>query len=638
MSLLVLDNIVKEYRNQCVLNGVSLRVERGERVALVGPNGAGKTTLLKIAMGLEHSDGGSAVTARNIKVGHLSQDLKDIASNNHETDTALHFEKVYKLEGKLRELEKQLDEHSTKSGSPLYKKLLDEYAKLVARYEALDGYTVETKIKKILLGLGLRQETLSTPLNRMSGGERMRVAIARILLEEPDLLILDEPTNHLDIQSTEWFESFLKSFKGGILFVSHDRYFLDRVATRVAELEKGSINVRSGNYSNYLAHKKQLSQFVANEQRRLRWTIRNTNEIVQGLKSRGNAKASKSREKEMQRLHKELSANLGAVKKQEHLHRTDGPKITFKKIRHVSKDIAWADNLKKAFGDVTLFSGASFHIRGGDRIGIIGPNGCGKTTLINMLLGNDQHYEGLLRLGGWVKYSYMGQEVLFENDRLTTLQLISSKRELAEKEARDYLARFQFYGDEVDKTIQVLSGGERVRLYLACVMLEDADCLVLDEPTNHLDMPARDAVEAALKEFKGTIIAVTHDRYYLTHCVQKILEIENGKITTYEGNYDFYKKVKFGIDEDSAEKKDSKPADRVNKNTNNKKPAPATAKNENPEKRRQEIEAQIIVLEDKIKEMEGLFDPSTPRDKYQEYSELLNEVNRLYSSWNDLVT
>ncbi|MDD4238411.1 MAG: ABC-F family ATP-binding cassette domain-containing protein [Desulfotomaculaceae bacterium] len=636
MSLLVLDNIVKEYRNQCVLNGVSLRVERGERVALVGPNGAGKTTLLKIAMGLEFSDGGSAVTARNIKVGHLSQDLKDIEASDNKIDTALHYEKVYKLEKKLRELEKQMDEQSKASGSSSYKKLLDEYSRLLIRYEAMDGYTIETKIKKILLGLGLRHETLSTPLNKMSGGERMRVSIARILLEEPDLLILDEPTNHLDIHSTEWFESFLKNFKGGILFVSHDRYFLDRVATRVAELEMGSISIRSGNYSNYLEHKKQLSQFVANEQRRLRWTIRNTHEIVQGLKSRGKSKASKSREKEIKKFNDELSISLGAVKKQEHLHRADGPKIKFKKLRHVSKEIAWADNLRKSFGDVTLFSGASFHISGGERVGIIGPNGCGKTTLINMLLGNDEKYEGLLRLGEWVKYSYMGQEVLFENDGLTMLQLISSKSDLQEAEARDYLTRFQFYGDEVNKSIEVLSGGERVRLYLACVMLEDADCLILDEPTNHLDMPARDAVEAALKEFKGTIIAVTHDRYYLTHCVGKIFEIENGKITTFEGNYDFYKKVKYGIDDENTEKKAPKPAERSSKNTSNKKQS--STKSDNPEKNRQEIEDQIISLEDKIKEMEGLFDISTSREIYQEYGNLLNEVDRLYGKWNDLIT
>lgn len=636
MSLLVLENIIKEYRNQCVLNGVSLRVERGERVALVGPNGAGKTTLLKIAMGLENSDRGSVVIARNTKVGYLSQDLKDLESCDDSAETAIHFEKVYRLERKIREIEKQMAELSQNSGTVLYKRLMNEYSRLLIQYEAMDGYTIETKIKKILLGLGLRQETLSIPLDRLSGGERMRVSVARILLEEPDLLILDEPTNHFDIHATEWFEGFLKKFNGGILFVSHDRYFLDRVATRTAELEKGTICIRSGNYSNYLEQKKQLSQFMFNEQKRLKWMIRNTNETVQGLKSRGKTKATKSREKEMKKLHDERKIRLGAAKQQEHFYRSDGPKIKFKKIAHVSKDIAWADNLKKSYGDVELFSGAGFHIRGGERVGIIGPNGCGKSTLINMLLGNDKDYEGFLRLGEWVKYSYMGQEVLFENEGTSIFQLINSKSKLQEKETRDYLARFQFYGDEIDKTIRVLSGGERVRLYLACVMLEDADCLILDEPTNHLDMPARDAVEEALREFKGTIITVTHDRYYLTHCVGKILEIENGKITTYEGNYDFYRQVKYGVEEERSEEKESRPDKSSGKNFSNKRQN--ITNRENPEKYRQEVEAQIIIIEDRIKEMEGQFDESTPREKYQEYGELLKDVERLYSEWNDLIT
>ncbi len=646
MSLLVLENIVKEYSNQCVLDGVSLRVERGERLALTGPNGAGKTTLIKIAMGLENADSGTVTTARNIKVGYLSQDLQDIAADDRKAETVVHYEKVSEIERRLRELEQQMAGNNKNSNEGLYGRLINEYSRLMTKYEAMDGYTIETKIQKVLIGLGLRRETLSTPLSRLSGGEKMRVLVARILLEEPDLLLLDEPTNHLDIRATEWFEGFLKKFKGGIMFVSHDRYFLDRIATRVAELENGSICVRSGSYSNYIQHKKQLSQFILNEQKRLRWTIRNARETARGLKSRGNIKASKSREKEIKKLSKELKNNLETVKRQEHLHRAEGPKIKFKKVRHVSKDIAWAENLTKSFGEVTLFTRADFHLMGGERIGIIGPNGCGKTTLINMLLGKDKDYEGFLRLGEWVRYSYMGQEVLFENDEMTMLQLILSQKEMQEREARDHLAWFQFYGDEVNKSIRVLSGGERVRLYLACVMLEDADCLILDEPTNHLDMPARDAFEAALKEFKGTIITVTHDRYYLTHCVDKILEIENGRITTYQGNYEFYKKVKFGIDEEAA-------ADRApgsgegtntnygnkgsnNKNYRNRRPEKSSDsfKNKNLEKKRQEIEAQIIILEAKLKEIEGLFDQDTPLEKYQEYDELMKEVDRLYSEWN----
>lgn len=633
MSLLILENIVKEYKNQLVLNGVSLRIERGERVALVGPNGAGKTTLLKIAMGLESSDSGDVTIARNIKVGYLTQDLKDVESGSGDNENILHYEKVYRLERKLRDLEKQMADLKDDSNSDSYAGLMNEYSRLLVRYEAMDGYIVETKIKKILLGLGLREETLDTPVSRLSGGERMRVAVARMILEEPDLLILDEPTNHLDIQATEWFENFLKKFEGGILLVSHDRYFLDRVATRVAELESGSICVRSGNYSSYMQHKEELSDFAEREQKRLRWNIKNTNEIVQGLKSRGNIKAWKSREKEMERLKAELKDNILSMKKREHLKKADGPKISFKKIKHVSKDIAWAENLRKSFDDVVLFEGANFHIRGGERVGIIGPNGCGKTTLINMLLGSDRDYEGFLRLGEWVKYSYMGQEILFENDSLTMLDLIMSMKEMPENDARDYLARFQFYGDVVDKTIDVLSGGERVRLYLACVMLEDKDCLILDEPTNHLDVPARGALEKALLEFKGTIIAVTHDRYYLTHCVDKILEIESGKINTYEGNYDIYREIKFGPDIETNDDNNIKPVQ-------NKYPGrtrQGSGKNQAPERTVQDMEAEIMGLETRIKEMESMFDKSTSPDKYREYNELLIEVDKLYGEWNALI-
>jgi len=635
MSLVTLENIVKEYRNQVVLNGVSLRVERGERVALAGPNGAGKSTLLKIALGLENSDLGSVTLARNIKVGYLSQDLKDVESVETKSETALHYEKVSRLELKIREIERQMTEQRHEPESVLYKRLMDEYSRLLTQYEGMDGYTVETKIKKILIGLGLRQETLRTPLDKLSGGEKMRVFVARMLLEEPDLLILDEPTNHLDIQATEWFEGFLRKFKGGILFVSHDRYFLDRLATRVAELEKGSLCIRSGNYSNYLEQKNQLRQFVSSERKRLKWSIRNINKTVQGLKAKGRSNASKSREKEAKRLGNKLQGGLEAAKQQEYLYGTGGPKIRFKKIRHVSKDIAWAENLCKSFGGVTLFSGAGFHIMGGERIGIIGPNGCGKSTLINMLLGNDRDYEGFLRLGEWVKYSYMGQEVLFENEAVTIVQLVMSKGGMQDREAREYLARFQFYGDEADKLIRVLSGGERVRVYLACVMLEDADCLILDEPTNHLEVPARDAVEAALKEFRGTIIAVTHDRYFLTHCVGKILEIENGKINTYEGNYDFYKKVKYGVDDDGLDEK--KPQPEASPKKTNKEKKPDSSKKQNPDKERQEIEAQIFSLEARLKEIEGSFDAATPREKYSEYGELQKEIVELYNKWDKLI-
>lgn len=604
-------------------------------MALVGPNGAGKTTLLKIAMGMEYCDRGSVITARNIKVGYLSQDLSDSSYRSTEGETALVYEKVYRLERELRDLERQMTIHGGNTASPEYKELMDKYAKMLARYEAMDGYNIETRIKKVLVGLGLRQDSLGTPLDRLSGGEKMRVAMARLLLDEPDLLILDEPTNHLDIYATEWLEGFLKNFRGGIIFVSHDRYFLDRVATRIAELEQGSLAVRSGNYANYMHHKKQLGEFVQSEQRRLRWTIRKENETVQGLISRGKIKAAKSREKEIQKLRNELKVDLQKAKKQDHLFRSSGPKIKFKQIKHVSKDIAWAENLGKSFGNIPLFKDATFHIRGGDRIGIIGPNGCGKSTLINMLLGNDKDYSGFLRLGDWVKYAYMGQEVLFENEAVTALELITNQGRWEEGEARDYLARFQFYGDDVLKNIRVLSGGERVRLYLSCMMLEDADCLILDEPTNHLDVPARDAFEDALREFKGTILAVTHDRYFLTHCVGKIMAFKDGHINLYAGNYQHYKDIQSNLERERLEEKRSSALEK------SKKAVSARESNKvrtnHTDRDRQLIEAEIVALEDKIKELEGSFNEFTPREKYQEYADLQKQIDQLYNQWETMI-
>lgn len=639
MSLLTLENIEKEYRNQTVLDGVSLRVERGERLALVGPNGAGKTTLLKIAMGLEEADRGNVILARNIKVGHISQDLHEVKAGEGSEQTALHYEKIYRMERTLRDLEKQISQGTGTLEPAALKNLMDQYTKLTAKFEAVDGYTIETKIKKILLGLGLRQESLDTPVARLSGGEKMRVSVARVLLEEPDLLILDEPTNHLDIHATEWFESFLKKFRGGILFVSHDRYFLDRVATRVAELDQGTVCVRSGNYSKFVEHKQQMAEFMLSEQKRLRLNIRNTNEIVQGLKHHRNISAIKSRQKEMDRLARELKGS-SAVKSQQHLYRTGGPKIRFKKGSHISKDIAWAENLHKSFGDLTLFDGAGFHIYGGERVGIIGPNGCGKTTLVNMLLGKDQDFQGELKLGDWVNYSYMGQEVLFHNDSLTVAQLIMSKKNLQEGEAREYLARFQFYGDEINKTIKVLSGGERVRLYLACVMLEDADCLILDEPTNHLDMAARDAFEKALGEFGGTIIAVTHDRYFLTNCVNKILEVDDRKINTWSGNYETYRELKFGSEEEAEEKenKSSKSEEYAAQKAKRAEENRARARKQQAERERKELEARIMSLEETIAGMEASFDEATPRETYEEYGKLKEEIDGLYERWEALLT
>jgi ATP-binding cassette, subfamily F, member 3 len=632
MSLLTFENIVKEFNNRTLLKGVNLRVEKGEKLALIGPNGAGKTTLLKIAMGMELCDSGRVIISRGAKVAYLSQDMKEIKNeDNKEDSTALNYEKIAHMEQKLRSLENKLANMNEQCNEDSYRRLLAEYSRLLESYEAMDGYNIENNIKRILVGLGLRQEALTTPLYKLSGGEKMRVMMARILLEEPDLMILDEPTNHLDIQATEWLEDFLKKFEGGVIFVSHDRYFLDHTATRIAELENGTITERSGSYSSFMEQKSIMREHLLKEQKRLEQKLRRENDIVQELKSMRRISAWKSREHLANKKKEEQSARLIELKEKEHLKRAEGPKIAFKKLKHVSNDIAWADNLKKSFQEITLFNGLSFHIRGGERVGIIGPNGCGKTTLINMLLGKDNDYEGFIRLGEWVRYSYLGQEILFQNEERNILEELLARKDMKEAEAFQHLARFQFYGDELYKSIRVLSGGEKMRLYLSCIMLEEPDCLILDEPTNHLDVPARDSIERALSEFRGTIIAISHDRYFLTHCINRILEISNYSIQSYEGNYEYYRNMKYGLNEEGKKmqiEKKNKTAQSVNRTSDykNKKQSISSI----------QVEAEIILLEEKIKTMEERFNTATPAEEYSEYDRLVKEVSTLYSLWEDL--
>lgn len=629
MSLLVLNNIIKEYRNRMVLDGASLRIEKGERVALVGPNGSGKTTLLRIAAGMESCDGGNVVIARGTKMGYLTQDLREMDTSRRTfCETALYHEEVSRLEQKMRNLEKRMAEPALMSIPEEYNATVAEYSRLVSRYESLNGYSIESKIKTMLHGLGLKEEVLTLPLELLSGGEKMRVALARILLEEPDLLVLDEPTNHLDIDAVEWLEGFLKRFNGGVLIVSHDRYFLDQVATRVAELGNGTIAERSGNYSTFMAQKDRMREFVQKEQFRLRQEIKQETAIAGQLKSTGKINAWKSRLKTVKRLQKELTVNIKDMKEQHHLYCTTAPGVSFDNIKHMSAEIAMANGLAKYYGNLRLFSDVNFLIRGGEKIGIIGPNGCGKTTLLNILLGKDEDFKGVARLGEWVRYGYLGQEVDFEDEGRSIIEELLAVKDMPVDEARDYLSRFQFYGDEIDKKIDVLSGGERVRLYLACMMLESPDCLIMDEPTNHLDVPARDALESALLQFKGTVIAISHDRFFLNHCINRILEFSDGTVKSFNGNYDAYKQKK--IERQTLKQEEKGRRNTVaNKNPNALRREAAGQKTEKKLDIRQ-IEERIMELEGKQKELENSFGVGTSTEKYVEYDGVIKELENLY--------
>lgn len=650
MSLLVMENIVKEYGTRNLLNGVSLRVHRGERLALVGANGSGKSTILKIGMSMEQPDSGRVIIAKNAKVGYISQSLGEIKESSAMMETAKVFEHIFLLERRLRELEAGMAVPNMADNPSALEQLCNTYARLTDEYEKMDGYNLETKVKSTLLGLGLRREALLQPVSTLSGGEKMRVALARTLLLEPDLLILDEPTNHLDIFGIEWLEKFLRRFPGGVLLVSHDRYFLDQVATRVAELAAGGISDKSGNYSTFLAQKELRRDFLVAEQKRIKREIRMNHQLVSKLKGMRRNDAAESRVKAGDRLREELGTRIRETVAAEHLFKTATLNLSLSRSPHISAEIAKAENLSKRYGEVVIFEAARFLIRGGERIGLIGPNGSGKTTLINILLGQDRQFQGTARLGPWVRYGYLGQDIHFADENRTVWEELQNAgerfgKELNAREVRDYLAGFQFYGDEVDKQIRVLSGGEQVRLTLACICLNEPHCLIMDEPTNHLDMPAREALETTLAGFKGSMIAISHDRFFLNRCVTRILAIESGKIVSYEGNYDFYRSVNAKLEEVTTEPPTKSASRNPSASPKGKPGQPVKPKMIQSQKRVDSakridpsiIETQIDLLEKQIKEMEAAFNQDTPYQVYREYDSLVVQVGLLYEDWNQIV-
>lgn len=643
MGLLDIQKITKEFRSKLVLDSVSLQIEKRERVALIGDNGSGKSTLIRIAMGLETPDLGQVTFARGIKVGYLSQASDELIEGEH---NALYYEKVHKLESQLRDLELALKQSASQHDTPEYHLLTQQYARVLSAFEAMDGYTVHHNIKKILLGLGLKQEALEIPLSKLSGGEKMRVALARILLENPDLLILDEPTNHLDLGAIEWLENYLVKFPGGVLIVSHDRYFLDRVGTRIAHLSRGGLIEKRCRYSQYIEQQQIERTFYLKEQKNLGIQIRDANEQIQNLKRMRKNKQADSRIKEVERLKETYQANQRHAQVEGAANKPSGPQIQLSSHGHVAKEIAWASGLGKVFNGVTLFQDVDFTIYGGERVALIGANGCGKTTLLNILRGLDNNFTGKAVLGSWATYAYLGQHIDFEDDSRSMLQEIMMTSTLDEPQSRQHLGRFQFYGDEVNSTISVLSGGEKVRLFLAKVMLTHPHVLILDEPTNHLDLASREALELAINAFKGTVIAVSHDRYYLKNCVDKLIAFKDGTAKVYDGNYDVYlEQVSGGGASGSGSGEDD-----GHQGTSTMEPVQTrTAKNKAKAKAREEskakikpvpkrtvaqLEAAIEAVEEEIKELEIEIGFEGKDSDYEALAERYQYLEALYEDYD----
>ena len=619
-----------------VIRHASFFIEEHEKAALIGVNGAGKSTLLKIITGEMRADSGQVTLARGMTLGYLAQQ-QDVDGDLSIYETVLAAKQdILDMERRLRQLESQMKKAS---GTEL-ESLMDSYTRLTHTFELNNGYACQSEVTGVLKGLGFPEEDFSKPLSTLSGGQKTRVALGRLLLTKPDLLLLDEPTNHLDMQSIAWLETYLVNYGGAVLIVSHDRYFLDKVVTKVIELENGTATVFQGNYTDYSQKKAVIRRAAYHAWLNQQQEIRHQEEVIARLKSFNREKSIKraeSREKMLDKM--EVLEKPQELRADMHLHLT--PRV------QSGRDVLSVRELSKSFGSHHLFAEQSFEIRRSERVAVIGNNGTGKTTLLKIITGLEPADSGSFSLGSRVQIGYYDQEHQVLHPEKTAFEEISDAYPaMTNTEIRNLLAAFLFTGDEVFKQVKNLSGGEQGRLSLAKLMLSEANFLILDEPTNHLDITSKEILEEALQEYTGTVLYVSHDRYFINQTATRILDLCNGTFVNYIGNYDYYLEKRETLTLAYAPEKESEAVSE----------APASSaqqdwkaqKEEQARKRKAEnalkkAEARIAKLEQRDREIDEEFSrPETGTDlpRCQELSrekaEIAEALEKLYEEWEEL--
>lgn len=647
--LVSLENINKFYNGNQILKNINLTIEDNDRIGLIGVNGCGKSTLLKLITQIEDYDkidgiDSSISVARDKTIGFLKQNSGLDNNRTIQEEMMLTFSSLLEVSARMRELEQLMAEYNASGDKLNYEKASNEYAQKSAYFEAREGYLIDVKIKTILNGMGFESTPTDRLIHTLSGGEKTRLALAKLLLESPDLLILDEPTNHLDFKTLIWLEGYLSTYKGALLIVSHDRYFLDKICTRICEIERGCLTSFKGNYSNYLVLKEQLVERQLKEYEQQQAKIAELNDYIQKNKVRAStANMAKSRERQLEKI--EL------IEKPISYHKKSKIKLEYDIVP--PKDILKVSNLEVKVGkgehEKVLIPSFNLEVLRGEKVAIIGSNGIGKSTILKYILNKSPRDKGTVEWARNVKTSYFEQENSHLNFNNTVLEEIHRRypRE-TEQSMRDLLAKVLLTGENVFKPVKVISGGERAKLCFAIMMNERANVLILDEPTNHLDLSTKEVLEEALYEYDGTIIFVSHDRYLLNKIATRIIEITPDSVNEYKGNFDFYAEEKQEeelqqqkiIEQQKNEKQKAKALENNTKVYRSKEQRAQDVKRKNEIKA---LEVEIDELQEKINSLEQeLLLPEVYSDyqimteKCNQLEEFKNIMSEKFDLWTEL--
>lgn len=619
--MIQLESVEKTYGGDTLFSELTWQIPQGETIGFVGPNGAGKTTLFRIVAGQQAPDTGRVVRPNDVRVGFLPQEM-ELSTEGTVLDVVLEGrEDLLELRRQIDRLEQQMAEGDSDE------QLAGRYAELEDRFRREGGYEMRSDAREIAAGVGFDSREMDRPIEEFSGGWKMRALLARLLFSRPDVLLLDEPTNHLDVDSIEWLEGYLSDYSSTAVIISHDRYFLNRLVDGIAELHAGRIATYSGDYDDYLQQRQQRRRQLIEQRERQQREIERIQQFIDKFRyNASRASQVQSRIKQLEKM--ELVEVPPSYESDIHFEFPDPPRV--------GKVVLEATDLSKRFGDRVVYDGVDFRLSRGDRVAFVGPNGAGKSTLLRMLAGRLAPDEGQVERGHRVEVSYFAQHSVDQLDLQRTV--LEEMYETASTEAagrvRSILGAFLFEGDDVEKPISVLSGGEKSRLALAKMLLEPAGCLLLDEPTNHLDIPSRRVLEHALAEFEGAFCIVSHDRYFLNEVVNRVVQIERGELTDYPGDYDDYhwKRQQLEQSSDSG----TQPADSGEDNQQDRRRSAREIRRETAELRRQkaretrqlrqevdELEGQIAELEQQLEEVQQtLADPQTHQGDGQRIQQL----------------